>query len=234
MRRLIFIAALILLGIGVASLFVEKEELTEKSFLGVIEKIENDPKEVIEEPTDSLEQPSMDIQRILPHHTDLAAEFTKAVFKTNKGDITVAFFADESPVTVNNFLNLAQEGFFNGTKFHRIIAEFMIQGGDPLTKDEAMKPRWGTGGPEYRFGDEFNNKPLVRGSLAMANAGPNTNGSQFFIVTAQATPWLDGKHTNFGEVIDGMDVVAAIEAAPTGERDVPAEDIVIESIELLK
>lgn len=111
----------------------------------------------------------------------------------------------------------------------------MIQGGDPLTKDNAMKARWGTGGPNYQFDDEFNNHKLVRGSLAMANSGPNTNGSQFFIVTAEATPWLDGKHTNFGEVTGGMDVVAKIENVATegkGSIDRPIEDIIINSIEL--
>lgn len=154
---------------------------------------------------------------------------SKAVIKTNKGDITVEFYK-ESPKTVENFVKLAQEGFYDGTKFHRIIDNFMIQGGDPLTKDDSKKQLWGTGGPDYRFEDEFNDHKLVRGSLAMANAGPNTNGSQFFIVTAPETAWLDGKHTNFGHVIEGMEVVEAIEGVATDMRDAPVEPVVIESI----
>ena len=161
----------------------------------------------------------------------LAAQYSEAVFKTNKGDITVEFYGQDSPKTVENFLKLANDGFYNGTKFHRVIADFMIQGGDPNSKGD-NELTYGTGGPGYTFDDEFNTKPLVRGSLAMANAGPNTNGSQFFIVTAEATPWLDGRHTNFGQVTQGMNVVDAIEGTQTNNRDLPLDPIVIESIEL--
>jgi peptidyl-prolyl cis-trans isomerase B (cyclophilin B) len=155
----------------------------------------------------------------------------QAILKTSKGDITVEFYGEDSPKTVENFVKLASEGFYDGTKFHRIIADFMIQGGDPNSKgDDTMS--YGTGGPGYKFEDEFNTHKLVRGSLAMANAGPNTNGSQFFIVTAPATPWLDGRHTNFGFVTAGMNVVEAIEAAEVNGRDLPLEPIVVESIEL--
>lgn len=160
---------------------------------------------------------------------NLLADYSKAIFKTNVGDITVEFYNDDSPVTVNNFLYLASKGFYNGTLFHRVIKDFMIQGGDPLSKTEDTS-RHGTGGPEYRFQDEFNSHPLVEGSLAMANAGPGTNGSQFFIVTAQSTPWLDGKHTNFGKVIDGMDIVKQIEGVQTGVADHPITDIIINEI----
>lgn len=172
------------------------------------------------------------MNRTLPGQTDLLADYSSAVIKTSKGDITVEFY-EESPVTVNNFLNLAQSGFYDGTKFHRVISDFMIQGGDPNTKTDAVAT-YGTGGPDYRFGDEFNNYKLLAGSLAMANGGPNTNGSQFFIVTADATPWLDGKHTNFGRVISGMEVVKSIEAVETNASDLPLEDITIDSIELKK
>ncbi len=165
---------------------------------------------------------------------DLAAEFNTAIFHTSMGDITVELYSDASPKTVNNFLNLAEAGEYNGTKFHRVIQDFMIQGGDPLSKDDAKKSFWGTGGPDYRFEDEFNDKPLVKGSLAMANAGPNTNGSQFFIVTAPETAWLDGKHTNFGQVTAGMDVVDAIGVVQTAPGDKPLENIVVESVELVK
>jgi cyclophilin family peptidyl-prolyl cis-trans isomerase len=164
---------------------------------------------------------------------DLTKTYSQAIIKTSLGDITLKFYASDSPMTVNNFLNLAKSGFYNGTKFHRVIKDFMIQGGDPLSK-EADTSVWGTGGPGYQFKDEINSHKLVLGSLAMANAGPGTNGSQFFIVTLPETPWLDGKHTNFGEVASGMDVVKKIEAVSTGVNDRPITDVVINSIELVK
>jgi len=164
---------------------------------------------------------------------DLTKTYSRAIIKTSEGNITVKFYATESPITVNNFLNLAKAGFYNGTKFHRVIKDFMIQGGDPLSK-ESDTSAWGTGGPGYQFKDEFNSHKLVLGSLAMANSGPDTNGSQFFIVTIPETPWLDGHHTNFGQVASGMDVVKKIEATKTGDNDKPVQDIVINSIELVK
>jgi len=157
---------------------------------------------------------------------------SQVTLHTNKGDITVELFSDKAPNTVKNFTTLAEKGFYAGTKFHRVIKDFMIQGGDPLSKDDTMKNRWGTGGPGYTFPDETNNEKLVQGVLAMANAGPNTNGSQFFIVTAEETPWLDGKHTAFGKVIAGMDVVMAIEQTPVGAGDQPISPMIIESISL--
>ncbi len=163
---------------------------------------------------------------------NLAQKFNGAIIKTSLGDIKVKFFADDSPITVNNFMNLAQKGFYNKTKFHRIITDFMIQGGDPNSKDDNWADD-GTGGPGYKFQDEFNTHKLVRGSLAMANSGPNTNGSQFFIVTKDSTPWLDGRHTNFGQVIDGDDIVKKIEAVKTNERDHPIDDIVINFVTLV-
>ena len=128
------------------------------------------------------------------------------------------------PKTVANFRKLSSDGFYDGLVFHRVIKDFMIQGGCPQGT--------GTGGPGYTFEDEFNDHKVVRGALAMANAGPNTNGSQFFIVTTDAAPWLDGKHTVFGKVTSGMDAVDAIEAQPTDGRDRPVEDVVIERVEL--
>ena len=130
-------------------------------------------------------------------------------------------------------MNLVKDGFYTGTKFHRVITDFMIQGGCPNSKDDDWSDD-GTGGPGYYFQDEINNHPLVRGSLAMANGGANTNGSQFFIVTAEATPWLDGKHTNFGKVVSGMDVVDKIEALPVNNtvQNHPTVDAIINAIEL--
>lgn len=162
----------------------------------------------------------------------LIEQFDSAILKTNFGDIKVKFYLQESPITVNNFMNLAKKGFYNGTKFHRVIKNFMIQGGDPNSKDDDWSND-GQGGPGYKFQDEFNNHKLVKGSLAMANAGPNTNGSQFFIVTAETTPWLDGKHTNFGKVIDGMGIVDKIENVDKNTNDHPIDDVAIENIELI-
>ena len=143
---------------------------------------------------------------------------------TNKGDVVFEMFDEDAPNTVENFRALADKGFYDGLTFHRIIRDFMIQGGCPQGT--------GTGGPGYTFEDEINDHKVVRGALAMANAGPNTNGSQFFIVTTEAAPWLDGKHTVFGEVIDGMDVVDAIESVPTDAGDKPVEPQTIERVEL--
>ncbi len=163
---------------------------------------------------------------------ELVKEYSGAVLVTSMGRIEVQLYAD-SPVTVSNFLTLAQKGFYDGVSFHRVIKDFMIQGGDPNSKN-ADRSTHGQGGPGYQFSDEFNSHPLVTGSLAMANAGPDTNGSQFFIVTAQSTPWLDGKHTNFGQVVSGMDVVEKIQEVAVDANDHPVTDVKIESIELKK
>lgn len=164
---------------------------------------------------------------------DLVSEYSQAIIKTNFGDVKVKFYSDDSPKTVNNFLNLAEMGFYDDTKFHRVMQDFMIQGGDPNSKDDDWSND-GTGGPGYKFADEFNSHKLVKGSLAMANSGPNTNGSQFFIVIKEATSWLDGMHTNFGYVVSGIDIVEKIEAVETNNRDHPLKDVIIESIELIK
>ena len=150
---------------------------------------------------------------------------SKAILNTNRGAIEVEFFDEDAPKTVENFRKLAAEGFYDGLVFHRVIRDFMIQGGCPEGT--------GTGGPGYQFEDEFNDHKVVKGALAMANAGPNTNGSQFFIVTTPTAEWLDGKHTVFGEVTEGMDVVMEIETSPTDGHDKPLEDQKIESITLL-
>ena len=147
---------------------------------------------------------------------------TTATIHTNHGAIELELYPADAPKTVENFESLAAKGFYDGIVFHRVIPDFMIQGGCPNGT--------GTGGPGYTFDDEFNEHPIVRGTLAMANAGPNTNGSQFFIVTAEATPWLDGKHTAFGRVLDGMDVIDTIEAQPTDARDKPIDDVRMERV----
>ncbi len=156
----------------------------------------------------------------------------QATLHTSKGDIVIEFLESDAPNTVANFVKLAQSGFYDGTKFHRVIADFMIQGGDPLTKDDAEMNFWGTGGPGYKFADEIhaNNQNAI-GTISMANAGPNTNGSQFFINTKDNN-FLDPKHTVFGKVTSGMEVVTAIETTPVGPSDRPLEPVVIEKITL--
>ena len=149
---------------------------------------------------------------------------SSANLHTNHGTIELELFDDDAPKTVENFRKLAAEGFYDGVVFHRVIPDFMIQGGDPTGT--------GSGGPGYAFEDEFSEHPVARGALAMANAGPNTNGSQFFIVTAEACPWLDGKHTVFGRVSGGMDVVDTISQLETDGNDRPREDVVIEHLDL--
>lgn len=154
----------------------------------------------------------------------------EGTIKTNKGDIVIDFFDKETPNTVANFVKLAKADFYNGVKFHRIISNFMIQGGDPLTKEEAKKHMWGTGGPGYKFDDEIGpGNSNASGTISMANSGRNTNGSQFFINLAD-NHFLNPKHTAFGRVVKGMDVVAAIGAVPTTSADQPLEPIVIESV----
>src|SRR5215203_1007465 len=149
---------------------------------------------------------------------------TAATLHANHGAIAIELFDDDAPKTVENFRKLARDGFYDGVVFHRIIPDFMIQGGDPTGT--------GMGGPGYTFDDEFNDHKVERGALAMANAGPNTNGSQFFTATTAAAPWLDGKHTVFGRVTDGMDVVDKLEGLPTDARDRPREDAKIEKLSI--
>lgn len=240
-KYFLFVFVLILLSACSNSTAVVDEKTVPKNQDGVIDKQakENIPESKAVknqgESKNNASEKTMTIPTInRDEFTDLAKDYSTALIKTNQGEIEVKFYVKESPETVNNFMNLAKAGFYNGTRFHRVISDFMIQAGDPLSKDEAMKNRWGTGGPGYKFDDEFNDHKLVRGSLAMANSGPNTNGSQFFIVTTASTPWLDGKHTNFGEVVSGMDVVDKIENVKKGAGDVPAEDMIIEEIELVK
>ena len=149
---------------------------------------------------------------------------SRATMHTNHGPISIELFEDDAPKTVDNFLKLSRDGYYDGLTFHRIIPDFMIQGGCPQGT--------GTGGPGYEFEDEFNEHKVERGALAMANRGPNTNGSQFFIVTTEAAPWLDGKHTVFGKVDAGLEAVEAIEGVETGPGDQPVEPVVIERIEV--
>lgn len=167
-------------------------------------------------------------------HNNQSIQLMNATLHTNKGDITIEFFGQDTPNTVSNFAKLAEAGFYNGVKFHRVIKDFMIQGGDPLTKDDSRAAEWGTGGPGYRFNDEIGpNNRNAAGTLSMANAGPNTNGSQFFI-NLKDNNFLDTKHTVFGKVVQGLDVVQTTGSTPVGPNDRPVEPIVINSITLNK
>jgi cyclophilin family peptidyl-prolyl cis-trans isomerase len=154
--------------------------------------------------------------------TGTVGGMSQMTMTTNHGDIVLELFDEDAPETVANFRRLAEDGFYDGLIFHRVIPDFMIQGGCPQGT--------GTGGPGYTFKDEINDHKVVKGALAMANAGPNTNGSQFFIVTTEAAPWLDGKHTVFGEVSEGMDVVEKIGTLPTDPRDRPTQEARIERL----
>ena len=150
---------------------------------------------------------------------------TQATIHTTHGAVVLELFEEDAPRTVENFTKLARDGFYDGITFHRVIPDFMVQGGCPRGD--------GTGGPGYEFEDEPNDQSVVRGALAMANRGPDTNGSQFFIVTTESAPWLDGKHTVFGRVTEGMSVVDAISALPRDGRDRPQERVAIERVELV-
>lgn len=152
---------------------------------------------------------------------------SRAILETTKGRIVIALDTEGTPNTRDNFIKLAQSGFYDGTRFHRVIDGFMIQGGDPLSKDVSKKELWGTGGPGYQFSDELTPANAnVRGSISMANAGLNTNGSQFFINLVD-NGYLNGKHVVFGHVVEGMEVVDAIGKTPVDGNDRPAEDIVV-------
>ena len=159
----------------------------------------------------------------LPPPADPSAKYV-AVFTTTAGEMRCELFADAAPQTVGNFVGLAHAGYYDGTVFHRVIPDFMVQGGCPQGT--------GTGGPGYNFNDEINDHKIVKGTLAMANAGPGTNGSQFFLVTAQATPWLDGAHTAFGRIIAGEDVLEALGTTPTGRNDRPVTEQRLESVRI--
>lgn len=167
-------------------------------------------------------------------YNETSMENTLATLHTTKGDIVLELYTDKAPITAGNFISLAKEGFYDGIKFHRVKDGFMIQGGDPLTKDDAQQALWGTGGPGYTIEDEFApGLSNVRGTLSMANAGPNTGGSQFFINQANNS-FLDGKHAVFGVVVEGMAIVDEIASVDTTPQDRPLEPIVIESVELTK
>lgn len=178
--------------------------------------------------------PEEDNTVVPPENNMIQPKVARIDIHTNFGVIAIELFPEDASKTVENFVKLAESGFYNGTKFHRVIKDFMIQGGDPNSKDIDWSDD-GTGGPGYAFEDEINQHKLVRGALAMANSGPNTNGSQFFIVTAKETSWLDGKHTVFGYVIgDGMDAVDKIAAVATNENNHPLEDVLVERVVIIK
>ncbi len=173
-------------------------------------------------------------QQITKLNEDIMKERSIIEFNTTKGNITIELFSDLSPNTASKIIKYTKEGVYDKTLFHRVIKDFMIQGGDPNTKDPSKAALYGTGDAGEKFDDEINDEPLVKGSFAMANSGPDTNGSQFFIVTADSTPWLDGAHTNVGKVIGGLDIAESISTVQTGAQDRPAEDVKIISAKVVK
>lgn len=214
----------------------KQPEKVQEQDLGYINNMIGIKEKAAQDVADATKQENQKIADALKQAEDAAPtdiQYSSAILHTTLGDITVKFYSQDAPKTVANFIKLASSNFYDKTTFHRVIKGFMIQGGDPNSKD-ADKTNDGKGGPGYAFQDEFNSHKLVRGSLAMANSGPNTNGSQFFIVTAASTPWLDGKHTNFGEVTSGLDIVDKIENSQTDGTDHPLTDIAIKNIELVK
>ena len=213
MNKYIIIGVVLVIGISVVSFLLRSGESLNKEFT----EVENNLSVISETKTEDIN--NLDDKKIM-----------NAILHTNKGNITIQFFNKQAPNTVANFIKLAGENFYNGVKFHRVIKGFMIQGGDPLTKDDSKMALWGTGGPGYSFADELTatNKNDI-GTISMANSGPNTNGSQFFI-NVVANNFLDTKHTVFGKVIFGMDVVTKIENTPTNPSDQPVSPVVIESI----
>jgi peptidylprolyl isomerase/peptidyl-prolyl cis-trans isomerase B (cyclophilin B) len=226
--QLLAISFLLLAVLGAGSVGYKVAD----SKYGLSEKIKEKGEQVMnifkKEPEANSEEPAAErktYSSVPAMQIDVSKEYV-ANFETNKGNFKIKLFASDAPKTVNNFVVLSRDGFYNGLTFHRIISDFMIQGGDPSGD--------GTGGPGYQFEDEINDHKLVRGTLAMANSGEDTNGSQFFIVTKEATDWLDGKHTAFGEVIEGMDIVAEIEKVEVGENDKPISPITINKIEIVE
>lgn len=219
----IFLSILLLIIVG--GLIYFTMQIDSKTDINKTEQVLNTEKE-------NSSEEEMEKQEIINNqsNSNMSTENKIVTLKTNQGDIKIEMFADKAPKTVSNFVNLATAGFYDGVKFHRVIKDFMIQGGDPLTKDDSQKMFWGTGDPGYKFEDEFGEGlSNVSGTISMANSGPNTNGSQFFINTADNT-FLDGKHAVFGKVVEGMDVVEAIENTETGDRDLPVSDMVIVSV----
>lgn len=231
---LVAILLLVLLGL---SKFTTRQEPTQEQSIDDVTEIQKEQKEQKEQ-EEAIEKSQDELQT---QHTTMDNTTTQGnttvVMNTNKGDITIELFTEDMPITAGNFLKLAQEDFYDGIKFHRVIDGFMIQAGDPYSKDETKQAVWGTGGPGYAIEDEFNEKySNVRGTLSMANSGPNTGGSQFFINLNDNVnldfnkPPETSKHPVFGRVVRGMDAVDTIAQVETGPRDVPEENITIEDI----
>lgn len=181
------------------------------------------------------QKPTLVEEEIKEEDQPLGQKIMIATIKTNYGDIKIELFEEDAPKTVENFVKFSKAGFYNGTKFHRVIKNFMIQGGDPLTTDNSLKDNWGTGGPGYYFEDEIHkNNHNIKGTIAMANVGqPNTNGSQFFINTVDNN-FLDLKHTVFGKVIEGMSIVSTVENVDTDANDRPIKNVVVSEIEIIE
>ena len=226
-----FIIVFLLIGMIVAGYLIYNRDVTQIAKNTESKKIELNPLDAVKEIQNTPLIPSGVQQDQNVKQEVENKKIMQAILKTNKGDITIEF-NEATPKTVANFVDLAGKGFYDGTKFHRVIKGFMSQGGDPLSKDDSRMDEWGTGGPGYKFDDEImkNNKNNIN-TIAMANAGPNTNGSQFFI-NATDNNFLDTKHTVFGKVTAGLDVVKAKNSVATGPNDRPKEPVILKSITL--
>ena len=227
------ISVLIIILIGVAYFFLFSTDVTPEDIAKTTAVITPVKKQVPQNVSTTTQETSSTSPN-QPTTMQPGEKISKAVITTNKGVIEISF-ADNTPNTVKNFVTLAGSKFYDGVRFHRVIKDFMIQTGDPLSKDTANMSAWGTGGPGYRFNDElYGNEKYVYGTVAMANAGPNTNGSQFFIVTANPGYPLPPSYTVFGKVTKGMEVADAIQNVKTGASDRPIEDVIIEKVEVMQ
>ncbi|MFZ2205098.1 MAG: peptidylprolyl isomerase [Minisyncoccia bacterium] len=224
------IGILIIAAVGV-SFWLETRNNDESLNNSEIKQTDLSINPATQQPENKLVETVTEVKDVINNNKKIESKIMNAILHTNKGDITIQFNS-ETPNTVANFTKLAKEGFYDGTKFHRIIKGFMNQGGDPLSKDDSQKAYWGTGGPGYSFADEITstNRNDIN-TIAMANSGPNTNGSQFFI-NAAANNFLDTKHTVFGKVTAGMDVVLAINSVKTDGSDKPIDPVILQSITL--
>jgi len=232
---LIFLAGCVKPSDDVQSVPQDQEQKADDSYVSSMLNIKNKAEKDIQEAYATKNNQINNAMNENEQDPNYINKYSEAVLNTNLGKITLKFFPESAPKTVNNFLKLASSGFYNGTKFHRVIPDFMIQGGDPNSKDDSQKSLWGTGGPGYKFADELSGKEKYsQGTLAMANSGPDTNGSQFFIVTASPGYPLPPSYTVFGEVSQGLDTALKIQEVKTDSSNRPLEDVTIESVELIE
>lgn len=231
--KIIGVLAMLVLLSGCSFSNNNSDKSNDESYLSDMIDIKKKAQEDVQK---AVEQKNNQINNAMDENElEYVKKYSGAVLETNLGKIEVKFYGDSAPLTVNNFLKLASSGFYDGTKFHRVIKDFMIQGGDPLSKDDSKKSFWGTGGPGYKFKDELTGKETyLQGTLAMANSGPDTNGSQFFIVTADPGYPLPPSYTVFGKVESGMEIALKIQDVEKDSNDCPIDPVVIQKVSLIE